>query len=45
MPSTESMGTGARLTGKVEYAIGSALGSDTMKEKGLEKQRYVTSSH
>ncbi len=32
-------GIGTKLTGKVESAIGSALGSNALKEKGLEKER------
>lgn len=33
------VGTGTRLTGKVESALGSALGSSALKAKGLEKER------
>ncbi|KAF9530211.1 hypothetical protein CPB83DRAFT_188894 [Crepidotus variabilis] len=32
-------GTGTRLTGKVESALGSALGSSALKAKGMEKER------
>jgi hypothetical protein len=33
--------TGTRMTGKIESAIGSAFNSESMKLKGLEKQRLV----
>lgn len=36
-------GAGTRMTGKVESAIGSAFNSESMKLKGLEKQRFVQS--
>ncbi|KAH6917764.1 hypothetical protein BKA70DRAFT_1415812 [Coprinopsis sp. MPI-PUGE-AT-0042] len=41
-PATTSSGggaTGTRMTGKIESAIGSAFNSESMKIKGLEKQR------
>ena len=31
--------TGTKLAGKVESALGSMVGSNTLKEKGLEKER------
>ncbi len=38
--STERQGgTGTRISGKVEHAIGSVLHSDTLKAKGLTKQQ------
>jgi hypothetical protein len=38
-PANTTTGTGTRLTGKVESALGSMVGSSALKSKGLEKER------
>jgi hypothetical protein len=35
----QSHGSGSSMTGKVEHAVGSIVGSNALKAKGLEKQR------
>ncbi len=34
-------GTGSSTTGKIEHALGSALGSESLKAKGMQKERYA----
>ena len=36
---------GTKLTGKVESALGSMVGSSTLKAKGLEKEREANSAN
>jgi hypothetical protein len=42
-PHPDSHSKPSRLGGKVESAIGTVIGSDTLRAKGMEKEQYVCS--